>query len=74
LHPKPHPSYYRTMAEAKKHDWEGREPVRDDEDEQTLGAIDEGVRDADAGRTVPLDEVRRRLPQWITGSSSRKEH
>ena len=61
------------MAEARKHDSEGRDPILDDEDEQTLAAIDEGIRDADAGRTVPLDEVRRRLPKWITSSSSRKE-
>jgi len=61
------------MAEARKHDWEGRDPILDDEDEQTLAAIDEGIRDAEAGRTVPPDEVRKRLPQWITDSSSRKE-
>lgn len=45
----------------------------DQEDERTLKAIDEGVRDAQAGRTVSLAEIRKLLPQWITGSSSRKE-
>jgi predicted transcriptional regulator len=43
------------------------------EDDETLAAIDEGVRDADAGRTLPLDEVRRLLPQWITETSSHKK-
>jgi predicted transcriptional regulator len=61
------------MAEARKHDREGEDPVLDDEDDQTLAAIDEGIRDAEAGRTVPLDQVRKRLPQWIIGSSSPKE-
>lgn len=60
------------MAEAKKRDQGDRDPGRDDEDERTLAAIDEGVRDAEAG-TAPVDGVRRRLPQWITDSSSRKE-
>jgi predicted transcriptional regulator len=45
----------------------------DDEDEQTLAAIDEGLRDAEAGRTVPAEEVRRLLPKWTTASSTRKK-
>jgi predicted transcriptional regulator len=32
-----------------------------DEDDETLAAIDEGMRDAEAGRTIPAEEVRRRL-------------
>jgi predicted transcriptional regulator len=46
--------------------------VTDDEDEATLAAIDEGIRDAKAGRSVPAEEVRKLLPKWITGSSTRK--
>jgi predicted transcriptional regulator len=49
-------------------------PTLDDEDEETLAAIDEGIQDADAGRTVPAEEVRKRLTEWITASSTRKEH
>jgi predicted transcriptional regulator len=41
------------------------------EDEETLAAIDEGIRDAQAGRTVPIEKVRGLLPTWITASSSR---
>jgi predicted transcriptional regulator len=47
--------------------------VADDEDEATLAAIDEGIRDAKAGRSVPAEEVRKLLPKWITASSTRKE-
>ena len=61
------------MADVKKLDFDDPTPPLDDEDEETLAAIDEGIRDAEAGRTVPIEEVRKLLPQWITASSSRKE-
>ena len=32
-----------------------------DEDEETLAAIGEGIRDPDADRTDPIQEVRERL-------------
>ena len=60
------------MAKAKKFEFKNPAPALEDEDEETLAAIDEGVRDAEAGRTVPAEEVRKRLPQWITASSTRK--
>jgi predicted transcriptional regulator len=62
------------MAKAKKFDLEAPVPVLDEEDEETLAAIDEGVRDAQAGRTVPAEEARKQLPQWITASSTLKGH
>jgi predicted transcriptional regulator len=61
------------MAKASKIDFNDPAPILGEEDEETLAAIDEGVRDAAAGRTVPIEEVRKLLPQWITDSSSRKE-
>jgi predicted transcriptional regulator len=61
------------MGKAKEFDLEKPAPVIDEEDEATLAAIDEGIRDAKAGRTVPMEKVRKLLPQWITASSSRKE-
>jgi predicted transcriptional regulator len=61
------------MGKAKEFDLEKPAPVIDDEDEATLAAIDEGIRDARAGRTVPMEKVRKLLPQWITASSSPKE-
>ena len=54
------------MAKANKFDFEDSAPILDNEDEQTLAAIDEGIRDAEAGRTVPSEEVRKLLPRWIT--------
>ena len=35
-------------------------------DAATLAAIDQGVKAADEGRTVSLEEVRRTIPQWIS--------
>jgi predicted transcriptional regulator len=61
------------MAEAKKLDLDAPSPIPEEEDEETLAAIDEGIRDAEAGRTTPIEEVRKLLPQWTTASSSRKE-
>jgi predicted transcriptional regulator len=61
------------MAEVKKVDFDDPAPLLEDEDEETLAAIDEGLRDADAGNTVPIEEVRKMLPLWITASTSRKK-
>jgi predicted transcriptional regulator len=44
--------------------------LRGDEDEETLAAIDRGIRDADAGRLTPLEEVEKLLPEWISKFSS----
>ena len=66
--------YPSRMAKSKNFDLENPAPVVDDEDEQTLAAIDEGMRDVEAGRTVPAEEVRRLLPKWTTASSTRKRH
>jgi predicted transcriptional regulator len=61
------------MAKVSKIDFDEPTSVDEEEDEETLAAIDEGIRDVEAGRTVPIEEVRKLLPQWITASSSRKE-
>lgn len=68
----PIPAYDRRMGKAKKFELESPAPILDEEDEETLAAIDEGIRDAKAGRTVPAEEVRKRLPKWITASSTHK--
>jgi len=60
------------MAKAKKFELETALPIVDDEDEETLAAIDEGIRGAKAGRTVPAEQVRLRLPKSTTDSSTRK--
>jgi len=61
------------MAKAKKFEFEKPIPAVDDEDQETLAAIDEGIRDAQAGRTVPAEEARKLLLKWTTASSTRKE-
>jgi hypothetical protein len=66
------PAYDTLMPKAKKFELDSSAPILDEEDEETLAAIDEGIRDAKAGRTVPAEEVRKRLPKWITASSTRK--
>jgi len=58
------------MPKAKKVDFDDLAPII--EDAETLAAIDEGITDAEAGRTVPIEEVRKLLPQWITAFTSRK--
>ncbi len=38
---------------------ENKKKAVDEEDEATLAAIDEGIADAKAGRTLPAEEVRK---------------
>jgi predicted transcriptional regulator len=49
-------------------------PVTDkvEVDAATLAAIDRGIKDADEGRTIPIDEVRMMIPQWISKFESQK--
>jgi predicted transcriptional regulator len=61
------------MAKVGKIDFDDPTSIDEQEDEEALAAVDEGIRDAEAGRTAPIEEVRKLLPQWITASSSRKE-
>jgi predicted transcriptional regulator len=61
------------MAKVSKIDLDDPVSIDEEEDEETLAAIDEGIRDVEAGRTASIEEVRKLLPQWITASSSRKE-
>ena len=68
----PNSDYDAIMGKMKELDFDTPAPVEDDEDEETLAAIDEGIRDAEAGRTVPPEEARKLLSKWITDSSTRK--
>ena len=45
------------MGKTKESYIEKPVPVEDEEDEATLAAIDEGIADAKAGRTVPAEQV-----------------
>jgi predicted transcriptional regulator len=42
-------------------------------DAETLAAIDRGIKDADEGRTVSSDEVRKMIPKWIAKYASLKK-
>lgn len=42
-------------------------------DDQTLAAIDRGAQDADAGRTVAADDVRKMIPKWLSKFASQKQ-
>jgi predicted transcriptional regulator len=66
--------YDKFMAKANKFEIEDPMTILDEEDEETLAAIDEGIEDAKAGRTVSAEKVRERLPKWTTASSTRKGH
>lgn len=41
-------------------------------DAKTLAAIDHGIKHADEGRTVPIDEVCKMIPKWISKFESQK--
>ncbi len=64
-------NYDSSMAKAK-FEIEIPSPVLDEENEQTLAAIDEGIRDVKAGRTFPGEEVRKQLPTLATAPSTHK--
>jgi predicted transcriptional regulator len=34
------------------------------EDQETLATLDEGIRDAEAGRVAPAEKIRELLPKW----------
>ncbi len=61
------------MAKAHKFDLENPAPILDGEDDETLAAIDEGIRDADAGRVAPAEKAREVLAKWTTASATRKK-
>ena len=41
-------------------------------DRNTLAAIDRGIKDADEGKSVSIDEARNLIPEWISKFESRK--
>lgn len=40
-------------------------------DAETLAAIDRGIKTADEGRALPLEEVRKMIATWISKFESR---
>lgn len=67
-----HSRYCFGVAEVKKKDVNESALILDTEDEATLAAIDRGIKSADEGRVMLLEEVRQRMSRWLTNSSSPK--
>lgn len=42
-------------------------------DEETAAAMALGIKQADEGRTVPLEDVRKMIPEWIAKFESRPQ-
>ena len=55
------PACDKPIAKTEKLELESPAPVPDEEDDETLAAIDEGIQDAKAGRAVPAEGVRKRF-------------
>jgi len=60
------------MRESEQLEFDQPASAEDDEDKETLAAIDEGIRDAEAGRTATPEQARRLLSKWITESTTLK--
>jgi predicted transcriptional regulator len=41
-------------------------------DDETLAAIDRGLKEADEDQDVSIEEVRKLIPQWISKFESRR--
>ncbi len=54
------------MTRAKEFYCDSPALASEDEDEKTLTAIGEGVRDAEAGRTTSIEEARKLLHKWVS--------
>ena len=61
------------MAEARNLEWDNMGDLLDQEDEETLAAIDAGIQDANEGRVVSSEEALRRMQVWLSRSSTPKK-
>ncbi|HEV2202165.1 MAG TPA: hypothetical protein VGR73_20285 [Bryobacteraceae bacterium] len=60
------------MAELKPADLFVSEEEEVEVDAETAAAIELGIKQADEGRTVPLEDVRKMIPEWISKFESRQ--
>jgi len=58
------------MAEAKPDDLFVSTEEEVEVDAETAAAIERGIKDADEGKVVSSDEVRKLIPQWISKFST----
>ncbi len=66
----PHPLYVISMADSKTIDSFVSTDEEVEVDADTAAAIERGIRAADEGRVVSSEEVRKRIPQWISKFST----
>jgi predicted transcriptional regulator len=62
-------AYYRERMAKAKEFLNNPGPINEEEDVETLAAIDEGIRNTNAGRTFSMEEVREQLRQWLSPKS-----
>ena len=60
------------MAELRPADLFVSEEEEVEVDAETAAAIELGIKQADEGRTVPLEDVRKMIPEWISKFESRR--
>ncbi len=60
------------MAESTPDIFESTEPPVAVE-EETRAAIEQGIRDADAGRVICSEEVHKLIPQWFSKFSTQSQ-
>jgi len=60
------------MAELKPADLFVSDEEEVEVDAETAAAIEFGIKEADGGRTVPLEDVRKMIPEWISKFESRQ--
>lgn len=60
------------MGDPKEFERNHADSILDSEDADTLAAIDRGIKAADEGRVVPLENVGQRMQTWLTKPSSPK--
>lgn len=59
------------MAETQTDPFDSTDEI--EVDEETLAEIDEGIKQADNGQLIPAEEVRKRIPEWISKFSTPRE-
>jgi predicted transcriptional regulator len=65
-------AYRKSMAYAKKVEFEDAAHILDEEDEATRAILKQRIKSADEGRLVTAEEARRRMKKWLTKSSTPK--
>jgi predicted transcriptional regulator len=53
--------------------WDRPETRAVEVDAKTRAAIDRGIKAAAEGRSIPLEQVREMIPQWISKFESQKK-